>query len=77
MESIAKQEKSRKARLTQLAQTLVSCASPDVYFAQNESLQQVNLPLSESREYVCIVPEQIFALAHMVNHNVLIHRSRS
>jgi hypothetical protein len=64
-------------RLTQLAQTLVSCAGPDVYFAQNERLQHVNVPPSESGDYVCIVPEQIFTLARIENQNVLIHRSRS
>lgn len=77
MESITKRKITRKARLTQLAQTLESCASPDVYFAQNEGLQQVNLPLSESGGYVCIAPEQIFTLAHIENHNVLMHRSTS
>jgi len=77
MESITKREKTRKVRLTQLARTLGSCAGPDVYFAQNESLQQLNLPLSESEGYLCIAPEQIFTLTHMENHNVLMHRSWS
>jgi hypothetical protein len=34
MEKIGKQKKSRTDRLTQLAQTLVCCAGPDVYFAR-------------------------------------------
>jgi hypothetical protein len=65
MESINKRKKSRRARLTQLAQAMVRYASPDVYFNQNERLQQVNLPLSASGEYVCIVPEQILTLARI------------
>jgi hypothetical protein len=64
-------------RLKQLAHTLVRCAGPDVYFAQNERLQQFNLPPSEPGGYTCIAPEQIFTLARMENHIVLRHRSSS
>jgi hypothetical protein len=77
MEKIGKQKKSRTDRLTQLAQTLVCCAGPDVYFAQNERLQQVNLPPPELTDYMYIVPEQIFTLARVENYSVLTHHSRS
>jgi len=77
MDTIAKRKKSRRDRLTLLAQSLVSCASPDVYLAPNERLQQVNLPASETGDYVCIVPEQIFTLARIENQNVLMNCSRS
>ncbi len=77
MEKIGKQKKSRTDRLTQLAQTLVCCAGPDVYFAQNERLQQVNLPSPESADYMYVVPEQIFTLARVENYSVLTHHSRS
>ena len=73
MQKMVERKKSRRDRLTQLAQTLVSCASPDVYLAQNERLQQVNLPSSEAGDYVCIVPEQIFTLARIENHNFIMH----
>jgi hypothetical protein len=69
--------KAGKGQLKQLAHTLVSCASPDVYFAQNEILQQANLPSSELGDYICIAPEQIFTLARMENYNVLMRRSKS
>ena len=77
MEKSGKQKKSGTDRLTQLAQTLVRCAGPDVYFAQNERLQQVNLPSPESADYTYVVPEQIFTLAWVENYNVLTHHSRS
>jgi hypothetical protein len=77
MEKIGKQKKSRTDRMTQLAQTLVCCAGPDVYFAQNERLQQVNLPPPEPTDYMYIVPEQIFTLARVENYSVLTHHSRS
>ena len=75
MEKNGKRKKSRKERLAKLAQTLVGCASPDVYFAQNDRLQQVNLSLPESGSYMCIAPEQIFTLARVKNYSVLPHRS--
>ena len=77
MEKIGKQKKSRTDRLTQLAQTMISCASLDVYFSQNETLQQVNLPPPELADYMYVVPEQIFTLARVENYNVLTHHSRS
>jgi hypothetical protein len=77
MEKIAKRKKSRRDRLTQLAQAMVRCASPDVYFVQNGRLQQVNLPPSEPGDYVCIVPDQIYTLALMESQNVMLHRPRS
>lgn len=77
MQQISKRKKSGTARLKQLAQTLVSCAGPDVYFAQNEGLPQFHLPSGEAGAYTCITPEQIFTLARMENHNVLVHRSNS
>jgi len=77
MEKNGKRKKSRKERLAKLAQTLVGCASPDVYFAQNERLQQVNLPPPEPTDYMYIVPEQIFTLARVENYSVLTHHSRS
>jgi len=77
MEKIGKRERSRIDRMTQLAQTMISCAGPDVYFAQNERLQQVNLPSPESADYMYVVPEQIFTLARVENYNVLTHHSRN
>jgi hypothetical protein len=71
-----KRKKSRKARLTQLAQTLVRCAIPDVYLPQAERLQQANLPTSQP-DYACIAPEQIIALARIERYNAFTHRSRS
>ena len=77
MEKVGKREKSRIYRMTQLAQTMVNCPSPDVYFAQNGSLQQVNLPAPEPTNYTYLAPEQIFTLARLENYNVLTHHSRS
>jgi hypothetical protein len=77
MEKTYKREKSRIDRMTQLAQTMISCASPDVYFSQNETLQQVNLPAPEPTDYTYLAPEQIFTLARVENHSVLTHHSRS
>lgn len=76
MKSTANREKTRRGRLTKLAQVMVRGANPDVYFAQNERFQQVNLPLPELGEYICVAPEQIIALARIENYNVLMHSSR-
>jgi hypothetical protein len=76
MEKTGKRRKSRKERLARLAQALVRCAGPDVYFAQTEQLQQAGLPTFEPGGYVCIVPEQIFTLAKVENYNVLTNRPR-
>ena len=77
MEKIGKQKKSGTDRMTQLAQTLVSCAGPDVYFAQNERWQQANFLPPELADYVYVVPEQILTLARVENHSVLTQHSRS
>lgn len=65
MQKIVRRGKSRKDRLTRLAQALVRCAVPDVYFSQTERLQQVSSPSFQSGDYVCIVPEQIVTLARV------------
>lgn len=75
MENIGKRKKSRKDRLTRLAQALVRCAGPDVYFSRNEGLQPVNLPRPEPVDYTYVVPEQIFTLARVENYSVLARRS--
>jgi hypothetical protein len=77
MQKTGKRKKSGTGRLKQLAQTLVSCAGPDVYFAQNDRLQQFNLPSNEPGGYMCIAPEQLFTLARIENHSSLRHRSSS
>ena len=74
MEKIGNRRKSRKERLTRLAQALVRCAGPDVYFSQAERLQQVSLPSFEPGAYVCIVPDQIVTLARVENYSVFTHR---
>lgn len=71
MENIAKRKKSRKDRLTRLAQALVRCAGPDVYFSQNEGFQPVNLQPPGPADYMYVVPEQILTLARVENYSVL------
>jgi hypothetical protein len=77
MEKTGKRKKAGTERLTQLAQTMVCCAGPDIYFAQNERFQQVNLLPNEPADYMCVVPERIFTLARVENHSVLTHHSSS
>ena len=77
MEKIGKRGKSRIDGMTQLAQTMISCAGPDVYFFQNDTLQQVSLPPPELADYMYVVPEQILTLARVEDHSVLTHRSSS
>ena len=72
MKKTDKRRKSRRTRLAKLAQALVRCAGPDVYFAQSEALQQVNIPSWESGAYAC-VPEQLFVLASVKNYSRLHH----
>jgi len=77
MEKIDKQKKSRTDRLTQLAQTLVCCAGLDVYFAQNQRLQQVDSLPPEYAGYTDVAPEQIFVLSRLEDCSMLTHHSRS
>jgi hypothetical protein len=70
MEKIVRRNRRRRARLTKLAQAMIRCASPDIYFAQNDGLQQIGLPVSESAGYACIAPEQIYAVAR-IKANIL------
>jgi hypothetical protein len=65
MKGLTKGRKSGRARLSKLAQAMVRCATPDIYFAQNDGWQQINLPLSDSSQYASIAPEQIYALARI------------
>jgi len=68
MKRIEKRRKSRRTKLTRLAQALRRCAGPDVYFTQSEALQQVNIPSLESGAFAC-VPEQLFVLAHVKGYS--------
>jgi hypothetical protein len=77
MEKSSKHKKSRTDHLKKLAQTVAGCASPDVYFAQNDRLQQFDSLPCEPGSYMCIAPEQMFTLARIENHNILRHRSSS
>jgi hypothetical protein len=75
MEKTLKGKKSRKVRLTRLAQALVRFTVPDEYFTQAEGLQPVDQPL-QTGDYVCVVPEQIVALARVKNYPTFTHHSR-
>jgi len=71
MKKIDKVRKSRRTRLARLAQALVRCAGPEVYFSQSDGLQQVNMPSWEPVAYTCVVPEQLLVLARVKNHGLL------
>jgi hypothetical protein len=75
MEKNGKRGKSRKARLGQLAQALVNCATPDVYFIPGETFQQINVQPFKSGDYTGIAPEQLLMLARVKNYSSLTHRS--
>lgn len=76
MENNSKRGKSRKARLGQLAQAMIRCASPDAYFIQSGTYQQINVPPFKSGDYTGISPEQLLMLARVRTCSSLTHRSR-
>jgi hypothetical protein len=76
MKNNGKREKSRKARLGQLAQAMIRCVGPDVYLPQREAFQQINLPPFKSGDYTSIAPEQLLMLARVKTCSSLAHRPR-
>jgi secreted trypsin-like serine protease len=68
MKRTDKSRRSRSTRLTKLAQALVRCAGPDVYFTQNEGFQQVNISSWEPGAWTCVVPEQLLVLARVKDY---------
>jgi len=75
MKNHAVRRMTRKERLTRLAYSLVNFTSPDIYLAQNGSLQQVNLLPNDAANYACVAPEQLFVLARIENYSRIAHHT--
>jgi hypothetical protein len=76
MENNGKRGKYRNVRLGQLAQALVICATPDVYFNPGEPFQQINVPPFKSGDFTAVTPEQLFMLARVKSFDQFAHRSK-
>jgi hypothetical protein len=65
----------RPRRINRLAHAMEECASPDIYFAQNDRLTQISTLVCEQTNYISFAPEQLLMLARVASLDSINGRS--